>query len=61
MEKALVYGHCCRYHTKPVHTLKEGDTTKLEDLALLCANCHRVVHSSRRWRTLDEVRAAVRN
>ncbi|WP_288407944.1 HNH endonuclease [uncultured Herbaspirillum sp.] len=47
------------HHTKPVHTLRAGDKTRLEDLALLCANCHRVVHSSRRWLSVDEVRAAV--
>jgi predicted HNH restriction endonuclease len=49
------------HHTKPLHTLMEGDKTKLEDLALLCANCHRVVHSSRRWLTIDQVRAAVKD
>jgi predicted HNH restriction endonuclease len=49
------------HHTKPVHTLKEGDKTKLEDLALLCANCHRVVHSSRRWLTIDQVKMAVKD
>lgn len=32
------------HHIKPVHTLKPGDKTKLEDLALLCANCHRMAH-----------------
>lgn len=47
------------HHKKPVHTLKPGDTTKLQDLALLCANCHRVVHSRRRWLSVDEVRAAI--
>ncbi len=47
------------HHTKPVHTLVEGDKTKLEDLALLCANCHRVVHSTRRWLTVEQVRAAI--
>jgi len=46
------------HHTKPVHTLAEGEKTKLEDLALLCANCHRVVHSSRTWLSVEEVRAA---
>jgi sigma54-dependent transcription regulator len=30
------------------------DETKLEDLALLCAHCYRVVHSSRRWLTVDK-------
>jgi len=33
------------HHTKPVETLVEGSKTRLEDLALLCANCHRMVHS----------------
>lgn len=47
------------HHTKPVHTLVDGETTKLQDLALLCANCHRVVHSSRRWLTLEQVRLAI--
>ena len=43
------------HHTKPVHTLPEGHKTKIEDLALLCANCHRVVHSSRSWLTVAQV------
>jgi predicted HNH restriction endonuclease len=45
------------HHTKPVHTLSEGSKTNIDDLALLCANCHRVVHSSRRWLTVAEVQA----
>ncbi|MES3046521.1 HNH endonuclease [Sphingomonas faeni] len=32
------------HHTKPVHTLLAGTKTKLSDLALLCANCHRMAH-----------------
>lgn len=48
------------HHTKPVHTLVEGERTRLQDLALLCANCHRVVHSSRRWLTVEEVQRALR-
>lgn len=46
------------HHTKPVHTLAENHKTKLEDLALLCSNCHRVVHSSRKWLSVEEVRSA---
>lgn len=44
------------HHTKPVHTLLPGDKTKLEDLALLCANCHRVVHSQKKWLSVQQVR-----
>ena len=47
------------HHTKPVHTLAEGDKTSVNDLALLCANCHRVVHSSRRWLSVDEVKRLI--
>ncbi|MDB6444049.1 HNH endonuclease [Pseudomonas sp. 21TX0197] len=44
------------HHTKPLHTLQPGDKTKLADLALLCANCHRVVHSRRKWLSVTEVK-----
>lgn len=47
------------HHTKPVHTLVGSETTRLEDLALLCANCHRIVHSSRRWLTIEQVRELI--
>lgn len=45
------------HHTKPVHTLKPGEKTKLSELALLCANCHRIIHSTRKWLSVEQVRA----
>nr|WP_315491067.1 HNH endonuclease [uncultured Rhodoferax sp.] len=47
------------HHTKPVHTLEPGEKTKVIDLVLLCSNCHRVVHSRRKWLTVEQVKAAV--
>lgn len=47
------------HHTKPVATLVQGSKTKLEDLALLCANCHRMVHSARPWLTIGELRKII--
>lgn len=44
------------HHMKPVHELRPGDKTRLEDLALLCANCHRMVHRKRPWLTLAELK-----
>ena len=49
------------HHTKPVHTLIAGTKTKLEDLALLCANCHRMAHRKRRPLTLDQIRATLQH
>ena len=47
------------HHTKPVHTMHPGEKTKVADLALLCSNCHRVVHAKRKWLTLDELRTTL--
>lgn len=32
------------HHKVPVAQIEEGQTTKLSDLAALCANCHRMIH-----------------
>jgi 5-methylcytosine-specific restriction protein A len=45
------------HHTRPLHTLQLGEKTRLADLALLCANCHRMIHARRPWLELDQLRA----
>lgn len=32
------------HHTTPLHQLAPGHKTKLSELALVCANCHRMLH-----------------
>lgn len=32
------------HHTKPVAKMKPGEKTKLSDLSIVCANCHRMLH-----------------
>lgn len=42
------------HHTKPVSTLHEdGEETKIEELALVCSNCHRMLHRRRPWLQMD--------
>ncbi|NVK55892.1 MAG: HNH endonuclease [Alteromonadaceae bacterium] len=48
------------HHTRPVSELISGQTTKLADLVLLCANCHRMIHASRPWWTVEKLREALR-
>src|SRR5665213_163143 len=45
------------HHLRPVSELKAGDRTKLSELALVCSNCHRMLHRQRPWPTI----AALRN
>jgi len=40
----------------PSKRLQPEARTRLEDLALLCSNCHRMVHYRRPWLTLEELR-----
>ncbi|WP_280478710.1 HNH endonuclease [Nocardia asiatica] len=59
-----VYGpHGANYiechHVVPLHV--SGETkTRLADLILLCANCHRMIHYRSQWLRPDELRALVR-
>jgi 5-methylcytosine-specific restriction protein A len=47
------------HHTKPVTSLAEGGKTHINDLALVCPNCHRMIHRARPWLSLDELRALI--
>jgi 5-methylcytosine-specific restriction protein A len=49
------------HHTVPLHTLTAGKKTLLKDLALLCANCHRMIHSRSAWLTVDELKVLVQS
>ncbi len=55
----LGQGYIEVHHTKPVHTLLAGTKTKLSDLALLCANCHRMAHRKRTPLTLTTLMEAL--
>jgi 5-methylcytosine-specific restriction protein A len=47
------------HQAKPVSEPVTGEMTKLIDMVLLCANCHRMVHASRPWWTIEELRTAI--
>jgi 5-methylcytosine-specific restriction protein A len=46
------------HHVRPLHVSGETET-RLDDLALLCANCHRMCHRGA-WMTPDKVAAIIR-
>jgi 5-methylcytosine-specific restriction protein A len=47
------------HHKKPLHTLFEGEKTRTSDLALLCSNCHRMIHRKKEWLSVEELRSIV--
>jgi 5-methylcytosine-specific restriction protein A len=47
------------HHTRPLTTVAEGHKTHIDDLALVCANCHRMIHRGKPWLSVAEVKALV--
>jgi len=44
------------HHTVPVSQLKSGQKTRLSELAILCANCHRMIHKSKPMLTVAQLK-----
>lgn len=44
------------HHTIPVSEMTEGYQTKIEEIALVCSNCHRILHRRRPWLKIDELK-----
>jgi 5-methylcytosine-specific restriction protein A len=43
------------HHRKPLSTLTKSKNTRLSDLAIVCANCHRMLHRTRPWKSVEEL------
>lgn len=52
MGEDFIKGH----HTLPVSELEDGQKTKIEDIAILCSNCHRMLHRKRPWLLKDQLK-----
>jgi hypothetical protein len=49
--------YCEVHHLLPLSEVEHATQTRMEDLAILCANCHRVVHLKNPPYTLNQVRS----
>lgn len=48
------------HHVIPVSELKEDCETYLEDIVLVCSNCHRILHRRRPWLGIDELKSILK-
>ncbi|MEO8772623.1 MAG: HNH endonuclease [Ferruginibacter sp.] len=44
------------HHVFPISELKVETETKIEDIAMVCANCHRMLHRKRPWLGIENLR-----
>ena len=50
------------HHKKPLSEMKKlGDKTTIEDLSLICSNCHRMIHRSKPWLTIEKLKEKIRS
>lgn len=54
-ERGVGFIEC--HHTRPVSELKSGQPTKLSELALVCSNCHRMIHRHKPWLSIESLTA----
>ena len=43
------------HHIKPVSEMKENELTKIEDIVMLCSNCHSMIHRRKPWLNKTEL------
>ncbi|HEY4062811.1 MAG TPA: HNH endonuclease [Puia sp.] len=43
------------HHILPVNEMNENHKTKPEDIAMLCSNCHKMIHKKRPWLSMDKL------
>jgi putative restriction endonuclease len=43
------------HHTIPISQLEEGHKTQVADIAMVCSNCHKMLHRRRPWLTKQEL------
>jgi 5-methylcytosine-specific restriction protein A len=48
------------HHTQPISEYDSRQLTKLKELALVCANCHRMLHRQRPWLSVEDLSALMR-
>lgn len=50
------------HHSRPVSELDpDGDETRKEDIALVCSNCHRMLHRRRPWLSMSALKTLRKN
>ena len=47
------------HHTMPLSESDNGQITFLEDLVLLCSNCHRIIHRKEPWISVEDLKRLI--
>ena len=48
------------HHIKPVSEMQENEKTKIEDIIMVCSNCHSMIHRKKPWLTKDKLKSIIK-
>ena len=49
------------HHTIPIEELQPDSVTLVKDLAMVCASCHRIIHSEKPCLTIEKARSIIKH
>lgn len=44
------------HHVKPVSEMAENEKTSIDDIVMVCSNCHSMIHRKKPWLTVDRIK-----
>ena len=48
------------HHIKPISNMEDGEKTKIEDIVMLCSNCHSMMHRKKPWLTIEQLKESIK-
>ena len=48
------------HHIKPISEMQENEKTKIEDIVMVCSNCHSMIHRKKPWLTKDKLKSIIK-
>lgn len=48
------------HHIKPISTMANNEKTKIEDIVMVCSNCHSMIHRSKPWLSKDGLKTIIK-
>lgn len=49
------------HHIKPVSQMTENEKTSIDDIVMVCSNCHSMIHRKKPWLTVDKIKSIVKD
>ena len=48
------------HHVKPVSQMNENEKTSIDDIVMVCSNCHSMIHRKKPWLTIDKIKSIIK-